>query len=68
MERERLEFDRQRNREKTGEELMAWAMENRKTICRGFQTNAEKIALLCKRMFADVDRMDESGVVQEAAK
>ena len=66
MERERLEFDRQRDREKTEEELRAWAMENRESICQGFRTNAEKIAILRKVMFADVDEMDESGVVEEA--
>ena len=66
MERERLEFDRQRDREKTEEELRAWAMENRESICQGFRTNAEKIAILRKVMFADVDAMNESGVLEEA--
>ena len=66
MERERLDFDRQRDREKTEEEMRAWAMENREAICQGFRTNAEKIAILRKVMFADVDDVEESGMVQEA--
>ena len=68
MERERLEFDRARDREKTEEEFRAWAMEHREEICRGFKTNAEKIALLRQEMFGDVDELDESGTVQEALR
>ena len=66
MERERLDFDRERDRERTEEELWAWAMENRERICAGFKTNAEKIALLRKVMFADVDDLEATGQVQGA--
>lgn len=41
LERERLEFDRQR-RMKTDDELMAWAMENRDRICAGCLSEEEK--------------------------
>ncbi|MCE9609886.1 MAG: hypothetical protein K8R23_06715 [Chthoniobacter sp.] len=68
MERERLDFDREREREKTEAEFEAWAMENRERICQGFKTNAEKIALLRKMMFGDVDELERSGEVQEALK
>ena len=64
MERERLDFDRQRDREKTEEELLAWAIEHRETICQGFKTNAGKIALLRKMAFADIDELQASGKVQ----
>lgn len=66
MERERLDFDRERDRARTEEELWAWAMENRERICADFKTNAEKIALLRKVMFADVDDLEATGQVQEA--
>jgi hypothetical protein len=68
MERERLDFDREREREKTEAEFEAWAVENRERICQGFKTNAEKIALLRKFMFEDVDELERSGEAQEALR
>lgn len=40
--------------------------ENRERICQGFRTNEEKIALLRKVMFDDVDALEESGETAEA--
>ena len=60
----RLELARERNREKTEEEFMAWAEKNRDTLCQGYRTNAEKIALLRKAAFADIDAMQASGTVK----
>ncbi len=67
LEREQFEFARERERKKTEAELWEWAHqpENRERICQGFKTNAEKIALLRKVMFGDVDALDKSGEVAE---
>ena len=65
MERERMEWERAQGRERTEEELTAWADENRERICAGFKSNAEKIALLRKVMFADIDALEATGTVQE---
>lgn len=40
------------------------AMENKDTICKGFTSNAEKIALLRKAHFADVDELEKSNQIQ----
>jgi hypothetical protein len=64
MERERLEFEQQRDHKKTKEELMAWAMENKDTICKGFTSNAEKIARMRKAFFADVDALEKSNKIK----
>lgn len=65
MERERLDFDRERERVKSEAEFEAWAAENRERICQGFKTNAEKIALLRRVMFGDVDEVEQT---EEALK
>jgi hypothetical protein len=68
LEREQLEWERQRQRQQTEAELWEWAMQpdNRARICQGFRTRAEKIALLRKVMFADVDALEETGEVDAA--
>ncbi len=53
LDRERLAIDRERERQRTAEELIAWAMEpeNRERICKGYQAPAETIARLREMMF-----------------
>ena len=53
MERERLDFERGRDREKTDEGMWAWARENRERMSRVFQADDEKIALIRKVLFGD---------------
>jgi hypothetical protein len=57
-ERERkLEEERVAGEQKLEELFLKWAAnpEIREAMCRGFKTHAEKLALLRKVMFADVD-------------
>ena len=64
MERERMDFEREREREKTAEEFEQWAMEHRDTLCQGYRTNAEKIALMRQAAFGDIDELAASGKVK----
>jgi|ERR1043166_5190331 hypothetical protein len=64
LERERLEFDREQLRELRDEEFWKWARENRDDICKGYRSAGEKIAILRKLMFGDVDLREKSGEVQ----
>ena len=64
LERERLELEREQLRKVREEELWAWAQEHRDEICKGYTTNAEKIAMLRRAFFGDVDKMEASGEVK----
>jgi len=64
LERERLDFDREQLRRLREEEFEAWAREHRDDICEGYRTPGEKMALVRKIMFGDVDKLDASGEVK----
>lgn len=64
----RLRLERERERKKTEEEHMAWAMENRERLCAGFRTNAERIAMLRKAMFDDLDDPELNESVRESLR
>lgn len=55
LERERLAVEQEQLRELREEELWNWAREHRDEICKGYKTTAEKIALMRRALFGDVD-------------
>jgi len=60
LERERLEFDREQLRKLRDEDFWEWAREHCDEICKGYMTQDEKTAMLCKVMFGDEDELEAS--------
>lgn len=64
LERERLDLERDQLCKLREEALWEWAREHRDEICRGYTTQAEKIAMVRTIMFGDVDAYEASGEVK----
>lgn len=67
IEREWLDREKQETAKEKLQQFWKWANdpEIREKICRGFKTQAEKIALLRKILFGDLDELEGTGEVEK---